>query len=413
MNRRLIPLAMGTFAVGTATFVIAGILPVVSSSFGVSVTTAGQLVTVFAIAYAVGSPLFAAAAGRWPRRALPTIALAVFVVGNIATALAPTFALMLGSRVLAAIGAALFMPTASAVAATLVAPEQRGRALAVVVGGQTVATALSVPIGTALGTAVGWRGTMWFVAALGVVAALGIIALLPAVPTPQAIGLRRRLAPLGDGRVAMVLLTTLLVLTGPFTVYTYISLSYDRATGGSGTSLAILLLGFGVGALVGNFGAGSFVDRLGSRTVLSFVVAVAAVNFALMPLSSAYFPTALVAIVVWGVCVWAIVVPQQHRLIALSPDSASLVIALNASAVWGSVALSGPIGAAGIGLVGAHRLGLLAAGFMVLGLLASEVAFGLVRRREKTEEDAPTTTAGPESSARKQEEGGSPARGRS
>ena len=234
MNRQLITLALGTFAVGTGGFVIAGILPLVSDSLGVGVTTAGQLVTVFAIAYAVCSPVLAAATGRWPRRALLTTALAVFIIGNVATALAPTFALALGSWVVVAVGAALFTPTASAVAATLAAPEQRGRALAGGVGGLTVATARSVPRGTVLGTAGGGRGPVWFVAALGVVAALGIVALLPAVPTPPAIGLRRRLAPLGDRGVASVLLTTLLVMTGAFTIYTYVSLVYDRATGGMG-----------------------------------------------------------------------------------------------------------------------------------------------------------------------------------
>ena len=135
MYRRLIVLALGTFATGTGGFVIAGILPRISGSFGVGVATAGQLVTAFAIAYAVGSPVLAAATGRWPRRVLLAASLAVFVVGSIATALAPTFGLALGGWVVTAIGAALFTPTASAVAATLVAPEQRGRALAIVVGG--------------------------------------------------------------------------------------------------------------------------------------------------------------------------------------------------------------------------------------------------------------------------------------
>src|SRR3712207_5255921 len=261
MYRRLIVLALGTFATGTGGFVIAGILPLISGSFGVGVATAGQLVTAIAIAYAVGSPVLAAATGRWPRRVLLAASLAVFAVGSVATALAPTFGLALGGRVVAAIGAALFTPTASAVAAPLVAPEQRGRALAIVVGGLSVGSALAVPIGTALGAATGWRATIWFVAVLGAVAALGIFALLPAVPTPPAVGLRRRLAPLGDRGVAAVLLTTLLAMAGGYTVYTYVSLVYDRATGGNGTTLAVLLFAFGVGGIVGNLGASSLTDR--------------------------------------------------------------------------------------------------------------------------------------------------------
>ena len=152
------------------------------------------------------------------------------------------------------------------------------------------------------------------------------------------------------------------------------SLVYDRATGGNGTTLAVLLFAFGVGGIVGNLGAGSLTDRLGSRAVVNLAVAVLAINSALLPLSSAHFAAGLVAIAVSGVSGWAIMVPQQHRLIALSPGSAPLVIALNASALYLGVALSGPIGAAGIGLVGAHQLGFLTTGFLLLGLLASEVA---------------------------------------
>lgn len=374
MYRPLIVLALGTFAVGTAGFVTAGILPPVSDSFGIEVAVAGQLVAVFAVAYAVCAPVLAAATGRLPRRVLLAASLAVFVVGAVATALAPTFSLALGGWVVTAVGAALFVPAASAVATALAAPERRGRALAIVLGGMSAGSALSVPIGTALGAAVGWRATIWFVAALGLVGAIGIVALLPAVPTPPAVELRRRLAPLGDRRVATVLLATLLVMAGGYTVYTYVSLVFDRATGGSGTLLAVLLFAFGVGGVVGNLGAGALTDRLGSRTVVNLAVAVLAINSALLPLSSSYFETALVAMAAWGVSGWAIVVPQQHRLISISPGSAPLVVALNSSALYLGVALSGPIGAAGIGLVGAHRLGLLAAGLLVLGLLASEVA---------------------------------------
>lgn len=409
MYRLLITLALGTFAVGTAGFVTAGILPQISDSFGVGVATAGLLVTVFAIAYAVCAPVLAAATGRWPRRVLLTASLAVFVVGGVATALAPTFGLALGGWVVTAVGAALFVPTASVTAATLVAPEQRGRALSIVLGGTTVGSALSVPIGTALGAAFGWRVTIWFVAALGVIAALGIIALLPAVPTPPAVGLRRRLAPLGDRRVTTVLLVTLLVMAGGYTVYTYVSLVFDRATGGDGTTLAVLLFAFGIGGVVGNLGAGGLTDRLGSRSVLNLAVVILAIDFALLPLSSAYFSTGLIAVAVWGMSGWAILVPQQYRLIATSPGSAPLVIALNSSALYFGVALSGPIGAAGIGFVGAHQLGLLAAGLLLLGLLTSEVAHRFGRQGETR--DAPTPAAKTVSGAPTKTEGDGPPTG--
>jgi predicted MFS family arabinose efflux permease len=163
---------------------------------------------------------------------------------------------------------------------------------------------------------------------------------------------------------------------------------------------------------VGNLGAGSLTDRLGSRAVVNLAVVLLAINSALLRGSSAYFATGLVAIAVSGVSGWAIMVPQQHRLIALLPGSAPLVIALNASALYLGVALSGPIGAAGIGLVGAHQLGLLTTGFLILGLLASEVAHRFSRPGKTQVVAAPTSAANAASGVMaKAEEVGAPTGG--
>ncbi|MFC5661510.1 MFS transporter [Kitasatospora misakiensis] len=153
---RLLLLALGTFAVGTDTMVMAGILGPIADDLGVSVTAAGQLVTVFALGYALLAPPLAALTARWPRRRLLLTALAVFGAANALSALAPSYGTLLATRVLAAAGAALYTPTANAVATTLVTPERRGRALATVLGGMTVATALGVPLGTWIGRT-DWR----------------------------------------------------------------------------------------------------------------------------------------------------------------------------------------------------------------------------------------------------------------
>ncbi|MER7365663.1 MFS transporter, partial [Nonomuraea wenchangensis] len=147
MSARLYPLAVGNFALGTGMFVTAGLLPPISADLGVSRSAAGQLMTVFALAYAVLSPLLAALTARMPRRRLLLLAMGVFVAGNVLTALAPTYALVLATRVIAAAGAAMFTPTASGVANALSTPERRGRALALVMGGLSVSSAIGVPLG--------------------------------------------------------------------------------------------------------------------------------------------------------------------------------------------------------------------------------------------------------------------------
>ena len=136
-------------------------------------------------------------------------------------------------------------PAAGAAAAAMVAPEWRARALAVVLAGLSGATALGAPIGTLVGSFADWRMTMWFVAGLGTLASVGVLAVLPGVPTSSPLRLRDRLAPLGDARVAATLATTLLAMFGVFLIYTYISVVFDRATGGDGTHLAALMSSLG------------------------------------------------------------------------------------------------------------------------------------------------------------------------
>ncbi|GIJ61836.1 MFS transporter [Virgisporangium aurantiacum] len=369
---------------------VAGVLPRIATSFDVSVQAAGQLVTVFALSYAVLSPVMAAFTARWPRKRVLLTGLAVLMVGNIATAVLPTFGLALASRVLAGLGAAMYTPTASGAAAALVPPEQRGRALAVVMAGLSGATALGAPIGTLIGHASNWRITTVFVAVLCALAFAGVAFLLPPVPGLPSVSLRKRIAPIGDARVAFTLLTTVFLIAGLHTVYTYISVSYDRATGGGGTALAILLCANGVAATVGNLGSGSLTDRFGSRRIINVALAVAAVDFALMPLTSMYFWTSVLAIVVWGLCGWGVLVPQQHRLIQISPASAPLTIALNASAIYVAVSMAGMMGALGINLVGAHNLGLVAAALIASGFAAAELARSLIARSLRTRAPEPS-----------------------
>ena len=194
LRRPLMVLATGTFAIGTDAFVIGGVLPAVARSLGVSTSSAGLLVTAFAVAYALGAPILAVAGARLARRTLLVSALAVFVAANLLAAVAPSYALMLIARVLAALAAAAFVPAASAVASSLAPMEHRGRALATVVAGMTVAQVAGVPFGAFVGASLGWRYTFIFVGALGAAAALAVRLWLPHVQPPAPASLGRRLS---------------------------------------------------------------------------------------------------------------------------------------------------------------------------------------------------------------------------
>lgn len=389
MDRRLLILAAGMFAVGTDSFVIAGILPQVADSFQVPVSLAGQMVTLYALSYALLSPVIAATLAHWPRKRLLLLGLGIFIVGNFLTAVAPSIGWALASRLLAGLGAAMYSPTATATAAALVAPEKRASALAVVIAGLSSATALGSPLGAYIGGHGDWRATMWFVTIVGVVAALAVYAMLPSIAALPATSLRQRLAPLRDKRVALTLLTTLVAYSGLFAVYTYIGVSFDRVTRGNAQVLPALLLLWGVAATVGNLAAGKLTDRFGSRRIIDGSIAVAAVALASMPWATTQLWSTALVTVVWGMCGWGLLVPQQHRLINLSPGAAPLLLGLNSAALYVGVSISGVIGGAAITLLDPHQLGVIGAALLALALVFARQAYRLMARKPASSAIAP------------------------
>ncbi|UQA94116.1 MFS transporter [Streptomyces halobius] len=391
-------LALGTFAVGTDAFVIAGLLPDISRSLHVDIAAAGQLVSVFSIAYALLSPVLAALTGRWSRRRVLVTALGIFAVGNVVTALAPGYALVLVSRVVAAAGAAMFTPNAGATAAAIAGGERRGRAIAIVTVGLTSSLALGAPLGTAIGNAFGWRATMWFVTALAVVIAPVIALRLPDIRLGAKVGLRQRLSPLTDRRVASVLIVTLLAFIGIYLPYTYISSVFSPATGDDGGLVALLLLVFGLAGTVGNLVAGRLADRHGPRHVVICATLGLAVVFAAMLPSRESFAAAIVVVALSGVGSWSVTGPQQHRVMALSqPGAETLGVSLNAAVMYLAISLSSVIGAIGLNSFGsAVSLLPIAVVFVLAAALLTWLSGRPERQADEQENDvaADPTTGG-------------------
>ena len=341
-------LAFGAFAVGTDAFVIAGLLPAISDSLSVSVAAAGQMVSVFSIAYAVLSPVLAALTGGWSRRTVLITALLVFAVGNVATALVPGYALVLAARLLAAAGAAMFTPNAGATAAVIAGDRHRGRAIAVVTMGLSSSLAIGAPLGTVIGNTWGWRATMWFVTALGVVVVPIIALRLPHIKFAGAAGLRQLFAPLADVRVVRVLAGTLMAFIGVYLPFTYISAVFAPALDGDGNRVGLLLLASGVAGTAGNLLAGRMADRYGPRQVVIAATLALTVVFLIMLPIRGLFAVAVPVVALAGIASWSIITPQQHRVIALSPPGAGpLAVSLNAAVVHLAISLSGVIGAVG------------------------------------------------------------------
>jgi predicted MFS family arabinose efflux permease len=387
MDRRLLMLALGMFALGTDSFVIAGVLPEIARNFHVSISAAGQLTTVYAIAYALLSPLAAATFAHVERKRLMLSGLGIFIMANLATAWAPTFALAMVARALAGLGAAIYAPTATGAGASIVSPERRGFALSVVIAGLTASTALGAPIGTVIGGLGDWRYTMIFVSAISVVSALGITAFLRNIPMPPAITLQQRLAPFADRRIGLTLLTTLLVQCGNFAVYTYFAVIFDRATSGNPLILGALLVLWGTCGTVMNLAGGRVIDRIGTRRILNTMLVMLIAVMTTLSWAGASLPTAIVVIALYGANSWGQLAAQQHRLVSVMPGAASIVLGLNTSATYIGVASAGVIGAASLDLVGAHNIGWISFALYIGALIAAEVAHRAIANHRR---DAPT-----------------------
>jgi len=366
LNRILI-LTLGTFVLGTELFVIAGILPALSRDLGVGIPAAGQLVTVFTLAYAVGAPLLALLTASIPRRRLLAGSLLLFSLANVAAASAPDFGWMLASRIFSALAACLYIPSASAVAASLSAPKRRGRALATVILGLNLATILGVPLGIGIASLLGWRWVFGAIAALAFVTGIGIRIVLPEVAPPVAT-LGRRLAVLREPGVVRALLLTSTVLMGVFSVYVYLApLLLDRAGIRSG-SLAGLLAVFGVTGVLGAWLGGAAVDRFGAVRTL-------AVSLLFLSLALAGFSTVVgglwtsaLLLGTWGIFGSAFNPVQQHRLLSFAPQEVTSIFAWNSSAVYLGQALAGALGGLVVQFAGVSFLGWSGATCLALGL---------------------------------------------
>jgi predicted MFS family arabinose efflux permease len=353
-NRRpLYWLAAGTFAVGTESFMIAGLLPGMAKDLGVSVGTAGQLVTVFALAYAIGSPILATLTGHINRRKLLIGAMSAFAAANVLAFVATGYWSLMAARVLLALTAAMYVPGANALASVVVPPEQRGRAIAIVNGGLSLAIALGVPAGAVLGGALGWRATFGSVAILSALAVAGLLTGLP-----RGIGaglatasLRQRVATATQPAVLLTLLVTTLWAMASYTTYTYLAPLLDATTTIHGSAIGFVLFGWGVSAAVGLAISGPAVDRKGPRAVILPALATSTTAFIVLSLAAhfvgpklAILPIAL-AIVAWGIAHWAFYPAQQARLVgAAGAAVAPVALSLNASFMYLGFSLGAALG---------------------------------------------------------------------
>ena len=366
--KKLLILSFGMFAIGTGSFIMAGLLPEVAESLNVNVGTAAGMIAAFAAAYALMTPISATLLVNFSYKPILIFGMAVLAVGHILSAASSDLELIIAGRALAGFGCALYMPIAGAAATAIVAQEYWARSLSLITAGLSASTAIGAPLGIALSTSFGdWRLGMWFVAILASLAAIGLGFLLDPALKPAT---RKRpldlLKPIKRLSILGVLGTTLFLMTGSYIVHSYASVLLEPATAGNGQTLALMMACWGVAATIGTFSAGRLTDKWGGRTVIFAGLGLLGLDFLIWPLLSSSPVMAVVPIVVWGALAWGCLVPLQHQLVKTAPSSASIVLGLNTSAIYLGVSFSTFIGKHVYQTLGTDSLNVVAAGFIVL-----------------------------------------------
>ncbi|WP_330240005.1 Cmx/CmrA family chloramphenicol efflux MFS transporter [Streptomyces sp. NBC_00525] len=267
-------LGLSVFALGTSEFMLSGLLPPIADDMGVSIPRAGLLISAFAIGMVVGAPLLAVATLRLPRRTTLISLISVFGVGQVAGALAPSYEVLFASRVISAFACAGFWAVGAAVAIAMVPVNARARAMAVMIGGLSIANVLGVPLGAFLGENLGWRSAFWAVGAASAVALVGVVTLIPRIPLPaEKPQLRREMGIYKDRQVWLSIVITALAAGGVFCAFSYLApLLTDVAGLDSGWVPTVLAL-FGAGALVGTTIGGRVADAHLFGVLLSGIAA--------------------------------------------------------------------------------------------------------------------------------------------
>ncbi len=331
MPAALLALAIGAFGIGTTEFVIMGLLPEVAATYSVSIPSAGLLISGYALGVVVGAPLLTAAGSRWSRKRLLIGLMALFIAGNVLAAIAPTYGLLMTGRIVAALSHGAFFGVGSVVAASLVAPAKQASAIAMMFTGLTVANVLGVPLGTALGQALGWRSTFWAVAILGVIGLVGIIALVPDLPKDTTTNLRHELAVFKRPQVWLALAMTALGFAGVFASFTYIAPMMTEVAGFSSGMVTWLLVLFGVGLVAGNLFGGKAADKALMPSLYGILAALAVVLAVFTFTAHAQIPAAI-TILLFGAAGFATVAPLQARVMDKAEGAPALASAANIAA---------------------------------------------------------------------------------
>lgn len=367
-------LTLSAFAIGTTEFVIVGLLPTLARDLGVSLPSAGLLVSLYALGVAIGAPVLTALTGRFPRKTVLLGLMALFIVGNLLAWLAPGYQSLIAARILTGLAHGVFFSIGSTIATGLVSKDKEASAIALMFTGLTVALVTGVPLGTWIGQMFGWRATFLIVSVLGMVALIGSVLLVPSnLKQAKAAPLRKQLQVLTEPRLLLVYAMTAVGYGGTFVAFTYLAPILQQISGFEAGAISLILLVYGVSVAVGNIWGGKLADKAGPVTALSYIFAALALVLFIFTFTAGNPITAVLTVLVWGAFAFGNVPGLQVYVVKLAekytPDAVDVASGLNIAAFNVGIAAGAVVG----GLI-VEEMSLLdtpwIGGVIVLGALA-------------------------------------------
>ncbi|MBB6633298.1 MFS transporter [Cohnella thailandensis] len=370
-------LAIASFLVGTSEFVIAGILDRVASDVGVTLAAAGQLITVYSLAYAIGTPILIAITARIDRRTLMLAALALFFIGNLATIASTGFAMLMGARIILAIGTGVFMVVALTVAASLAQPGKQGSAIATVLLGFNLALILGVPLGRVIAGSYDWKIIFTGIGVLSLIAMVVLRLTISKSKGETPVPIREQLSLLRTPRISIALSISFFWILGYTVIYTYISPFLLDITGMSDRMISVGLFAFGIASLLGSQVGGYGADKWGiPRTMIGGLLFHSGILLLITAFahSSAFV---LPLLMLWSFFAWSTGPVQQVYLIGMAPKASGIVLSLNTSIVQLGMAVGAVIGGMVVENISLQAVGWMGAIGVAIGILPAAVSLSM------------------------------------